>query len=133
MRHLLFIISFTLTFLTTSAQNLGIKKDTCGFYFENSKNKWNEESMIWKKNGDFAILRLRYWKGDCCGGVPMAEQITAKIVNDTIFYNLNIKREPNCETEIGLCGNTVDFVINTKKYPDYIKLVFKEIADKTSQ
>ncbi|AQY20970.1 hypothetical protein AB406_0003 [Riemerella anatipestifer] len=44
----------------------------------------------------------------------MAEQITAKITNDTISYNLNIKREPNCRTEIGLCGNAVDFVINTK-------------------
>ncbi|MRM82475.1 hypothetical protein D1003_01245 [Riemerella anatipestifer] len=63
----------------------------------------------------------------------MTEQITAKITNNTVSYNLNIKREPNCRTEIGLCGNAVDFVINTKQYPNYQKLVFKEIGNKTTK
>ena len=133
MRNLIFIILSTITFLNTSAQTVEIKKDTSDFYFENSKNKWNEESMTWKKNGNLAILRIRYFRGDCCGGVPNAEQITAKFINDTVFYNLNIKHEPNCRTEIGLCGNAVDFVINTKKYPNYRNLVFKEIVNKTSK
>ncbi|MCY1479347.1 hypothetical protein D3C87_70170 [compost metagenome] len=133
MKYLLFILLSTITFLNIFAQTVEVKKDTIDFYFENSKNKWNEESMIWKKNEDLAILRIRYWRGDCCGGVPMAEQITAKIIKDTVFYNLNIKRDPNCRTEIGLCGNAVDFVINTKKYPDYKKMVFKEIFNKVSE
>ena len=89
--------------------------------------------MVWKKNGNLAILRIKYWRGDCCGGVPRAEQITAKIIKDTVLYNLNIKRQPNCRTEIELCGNAIDFVINTKKYPNYKKMVFKEIANKPSK
>lgn len=105
-------------------------KNDADFYFENSKNKWvqNNENKAWQKRGDFAVLSIGFGRGDCCGSVPGAEQITYKMVNDTVFYNLNIIRDPTCRTEIGLCGNAIDFVINTKNHI-YQKFVFIKVAD----
>lgn len=106
-------------------------KKSFDFYFERSKKNWFENNKIktWEKRGDSAILRVGYWKGDCCGSVPDAGRITAKIEGDTIFYNLNTQRRPGCKSEIGVCGSAIDLIINTKKYKHYKKLVLKEIRE----
>lgn len=120
------IIAAALTFFSLSAQ---VNTTADGFYFEKSKGSFTEKELIWKKRADPAVIRLGYWRGDCCGGVPEAEQITASIRNDTVFYNLHTKRIPDCRTETGLCGSLIDFVIDPKKFPDYKKLAFKETVD----
>lgn len=106
-----------------------IKKEKNDFYFETSKTQWgpNDGKNIWRKNGNFAIIRIGDWKGDCCGNVPETERITSKIIKNTIFYNFNKKQRPNCDSGIGLCANAIDLVVNIKKHPNYRKLVFKEI------
>lgn len=126
MKNFTGIIAAALISLSLSAQ---VNPSTDGFYFEKSKSSFTEKELIWKKRADHAVIRLGYWRGDCCGGVPEAEQITARIINDTVFYNLHTKREPNCRTETGLCGSLIDFVIDPKKFPDYKKLVFKKTVD----
>ncbi len=128
MKNLVFILISTIAFSNISAQTAEIKNNISDFYFEKSKNKWNEGNLTWKKKGDFAILRVRYFRGDCCGGVPNAEQITAQITGDTIFYNSNYKRIPDCRSDIGICGNAIDIAINTKKYKNYKKMVLKEVS-----
>lgn len=120
----------TVNFSNTFSQSRQIEKDKGDFYFEKSKGNWNEKSMIWKLSADRATIRLGYFRGDCCGSVPTSEQITAKINLDTVFYNLNTTRHPDCRTEIGLCGSAIDFVIDTKKYPNYKNMVFHNIATK---
>lgn len=123
-----FLTIFSILMLSIYCKSQAIKKPMNGFYFKNSKEFTNKGNMIWNKQGDFAVIKLGYWRGDCCGGVAMAEQVTAEINKDTVFYNKNYKRDPNCDSKIGLCGNAIDFVIDIKKYPNYRKLIFKEIV-----
>lgn len=128
MKKLILILLSTITSLNICAQTLEIKKDT-NFNFENSNDFTNkEEKLIWHRKGEKAIIKLGYWRGDCCGGVPRAEQLTATIINDTVFYDRNYKRKPNCSTESKLCGNAINFIISIKKYPNYKKWIFKEVA-----
>ena len=130
MKEYILLLIISITFSNCFTQNIENKIDTNEFYFENSKKKWDLQKMVWIKNNDIAIIRLNRYKGDCCGGVPDAKQITAKIVNDTVFYKLNLHRDTNCDSSIGLCGNSIDFVVNIKKKPTYEKFVFIEVNDK---
>lgn len=104
-----------------------INYDSFDFYFESSKFSPTEPLKGWQENDNTATIRLGYWRGDCCGDVPETERVSAKVMNDTVYINYNKKREPNCDSSIGLCGNAIDFVINKKKYPNYKKLTFKTI------
>lgn len=105
-----------------------IDLDSFDFYIESSKDSYDKPALKgWQENDNTATLRLGYWRGDCCGGVPETERVSAKIVSDTIYINYNQKRKPNCNSSIGLCGNAIDFVINKNKYPNYKKLTFKTI------
>lgn len=100
-------------------------EDTFDFYFETSKDisKYN----TWEKKGDSAIIKLGEWRGDCCGGVPHPHFIKAKIVKDTLSYNLNNVPNPNCDRRIGICMAAINLVINTKKHPNYKNLIWNEI------
>ena len=106
-------------------------KTTFDSYFRNSTysfidrakfNKWNYE------NKDTAVFTFSLIKGDCCGGVPNAAIMKAKILNDTIFYNDGRIPIDNCDRTIGTCGALIDFVINKKKYPNYKKLKWKIVS-----
>lgn len=105
-----------------------INLDAFDFYFESSKDNYDKPALKdWQEKDNTATIRLGYWSGDCCGGVPETERVSAKIINDTVYINYNQKREPNCNSSIGYCGNAIDFVINKNKYPNYKKLTFKTI------
>lgn len=95
MKNFTGMIAAAFTSLSLSAQ---MSTSTDGFYFEKSKYPFTEKELVWKKRADHAVIRLGYWKGDCCGSVPEAKQITARISNDTVFtafiQNGNLTAEP---------------------------------------
>lgn len=121
----LFIFTFLLFPFISFSQ---IENDSIEFYFESSKNNWfKSPSNEWQFDGDYAIKRIGYWKGSPCGDVPKTERVIGIRKNDTIFINYNKKRDPSCDPRIGVAGNAIDLVINTKKYPNYKKLILTEI------
>ncbi|MES2592819.1 MAG: hypothetical protein V4608_13125 [Bacteroidota bacterium] len=103
-------------------------KSSFDYYFAHSRKDWNDTKNFkkWTEKKDTAIYTLGYFRGDCCGSIPNPSRIFAKIINDTIYVNYNRQREPNCDSSIGLCGMVIDFVIDTKKYPNYRNLIWKE-------
>lgn len=127
MKNHLFIFTFLLFPFISFSQ---IEKDSIEFYFESSKNNWvKSPSNEWQFDGNYAIKRIGYWKGSPCGDVPETERVIGIRRNDTIFINYNKKIDPLCDPRIGVAGNAIDLVINTKIYPDYRDLIIKEIKN----
>jgi hypothetical protein len=119
--YLIFLAFLFFNFLSFSQE----VKDSIGFYFESSKNDWFKKPPYeWQKRNIYAVKRIGFYKGNTCGDVPNSEKIRGTIVNDTLFIDLNIKIDPFCDPTIGSAGDAIDFVINTKKYPNYKELVF---------
>ncbi|GEM_PF-1121041 len=103
-----------------------IHYDSFDCYVESSKDSPHNPALKgWQEKDNTATIRLGYWRGDCCGGVAKTERVSVKIMNDTVYINYNQKRQPNCDSSIGICGNAIDFVINKRKYPNYKQLKFK--------
>lgn len=125
MKNYLFIFTFLLfPFISFSQPEM----DSIGFYFETSKNNGiKNPSYEWDDNGEYATKRIGYWRGSPCGDVPETERVIGIRRNDTIFINYNKKIDPNCDPRIGIAGNAIDLVINTKKYPNYKNIVLIEV------
>lgn len=103
-------------------------QDSFDHYFAVSKKSWNDKENFkkWTEKQDTGVYTLGYFRGDCCGGVPDPNKMFANVINDTIYFDYKIQRDPNCNSEIGICGTVIVFIINTKKYPNYRNLIWKE-------
>lgn len=95
------IIAAALTSLSLSAQ---VSTTADGFYFEKSKGSFTEKELVWKKRADLAVIRLGYWRGDCCGGVPEAEQITAASETTPFFTTSTQNGYPTAEPKPACAG-----------------------------
>lgn len=126
MKNQLFIFTFLLFPFISFSQT---EKDSIGFYFETSKNSGIKNPYEWEDKGEYAIKRIGYWRGSPCGDVAETQRVVGKIQNDTIFINYNIKINPLCNPAIGLATNTIDLVVNKKKYPNYRNLIIREIKN----
>ena len=124
MKKHVILIPFLLNFSSVFSQ---IKNDSQDFFFEKTRNNFQEHPAGWQIDGDFAIKRLGYWRGSKCGDVPQTERVVGHIKNDTVFINYNSKRNPFCNSSIGLAANAIDLVINIKKYPNYQNFTFKVV------
>ena len=127
MKNHLFIFTFLLFPFISFSQT---EMDSIGFYFETSKNNGiKNPSYEWEDKGKYSTKRIGYWRGSPCGDVAETQRVVGKIQNDTIFINNNIKINPLCNPAIGIASNTIDLVINKKKYPNYRNLIIKEIKN----
>jgi hypothetical protein len=125
-KKLLFIILWTVFLVSFVPRSRGEHGCVFDYYFANSKKNWSDQKDFgkWTEKNDTAVITLGYFRGDCCGGVPNPKRMVAEILHDTLYFDYRTSKDPNCDSSIGLCGATIDFVINAKRYPDYKHLVF---------
>lgn len=126
MKKRLFLTILIAVFLVSFVpKNKAEYASTFDYYFAYSKKTWIDQKDFgkWTEKNDTALITLGYFRGDCCGGVPSPEKMAAKILHDTLYYDYRTSIIPNCDSRIGICGATIDFVINAKKYPNYKSLI----------
>ena len=82
----------------------------------------------WREIDKDTVIYTQYFKGAYCD-IPNGDEMKIDIKNDTIIFNFGLESiSSDCESEIGVAGIVVDFVLNRKKYPNYKELKIKYIT-----